>query len=110
MAGWKPACLSPKRPRINTGWLEEVAAGPSLADNNRAALLAGRAPQGRVDTGPVICACHQVGLTTIVETIRDRKLTTVQEIGEVLAAGTNCGSCIPELRDILKGSKAHAAA
>jgi len=33
--------------------------------------------------------------------IAARGLTTVAEIGVALRAGTNCGSCIPELKAIL---------
>jgi assimilatory nitrate reductase catalytic subunit len=29
-------------------------------------------------------------------------LTEAAEIGTALKAGTNCGSCIPELKDILR--------
>jgi assimilatory nitrate reductase catalytic subunit len=29
----------------------------------------------------------------------------VEEIGKALRAGTNCGSCLPELKRIVQGSK-----
>ncbi|WP_455216709.1 (2Fe-2S)-binding protein [Kaarinaea lacus] len=31
-----------------------------------------------------------------------QKLTTVEEIGKALQAGTNCGSCIPEIDLLIK--------
>jgi assimilatory nitrate reductase catalytic subunit len=40
-------------------------------------------------------------LQTLHRTIATRRLTSVAEIGTVLRAGTNCGSCIPELKAIL---------
>jgi assimilatory nitrate reductase catalytic subunit len=40
-------------------------------------------------------------LRTLRDAIARRKLTSVAEIGAVLRAGTNCGSCLPELRAIL---------
>jgi assimilatory nitrate reductase catalytic subunit len=65
-------------------------------------VLAGRAPGKQVDRGPVVCACFDVGLATIVATIRDQSLTNVAAIGAALRAGTNCGSCRPTLTRILR--------
>jgi assimilatory nitrate reductase catalytic subunit len=47
-----------------------------------------------------------VGVNTIVEAIRTRGLRSVEEIGAALEAGTNCGSCLPELGRILGGEPA----
>jgi assimilatory nitrate reductase catalytic subunit len=65
-------------------------------------VLAGRAPGEQADRGPVVCACFDVGLATIVATIRDQSLTDVSAIGAALRAGTNCGSCRPALARILR--------
>jgi len=43
-----------------------------------------------------------VGHATIVEAIQSAGLTSVAEIGAALRAGTNCGSCLPELAAILR--------
>ncbi|HEV2549032.1 MAG TPA: nitrate reductase [Stellaceae bacterium] len=51
--------------------------------------------------GRTICACFGIGLNTLYDTITSHRLTEVAEIGAILRAGTNCGSCIPELRAIL---------
>jgi assimilatory nitrate reductase catalytic subunit len=60
--------------------------------------------------GRTICACFGVGLQTLHEIIVRRQLTSIAEIGAVLRAGTNCGSCIPELRAVLQNAgNAHAA-
>jgi assimilatory nitrate reductase catalytic subunit len=48
----------------------------------------------------VICACFGVGRTTICETIA-RGARSVAELGVQLKAGTNCGSCIPELKRLI---------
>ena len=59
--------------------------------------------------GRTICACFGVGLQTLHEIIVRRQLTSIAEIGAVLRAGTNCGSCIPELRAVLQNAgNAHA--
>jgi assimilatory nitrate reductase catalytic subunit len=70
----------------------------------RTCLLAGQ-QAGHLaasDAGRTICACFGIGLRTLHQTIASRRLTSVGEIGVALRAGTNCGSCIPELRAILR--------
>jgi assimilatory nitrate reductase catalytic subunit len=54
----------------------------------------------------VVCACFSVGLTTIRDKIESGEATTVDEIGKLLRAGTNCGSCVPELKRILATTRA----
>ena len=39
--------------------------------------------------------------TTIKQAIRNGEAKSVEEIGRCLKAGTNCGSCIPELKQLL---------
>ena len=36
--------------------------------------------------------------------------TSVEEIGEVLRAGTNCGSCLPELKKVVALERSEAPA
>jgi assimilatory nitrate reductase catalytic subunit len=76
--------------------------GTPVEADGRAALLAGMSGPRRVDPGRIVCACFGVGLKAIDGAIRDRRLTTAAEIGEALRAGTNCGSCLPELKQILR--------
>jgi assimilatory nitrate reductase catalytic subunit len=73
-------------------------------------VLAGRAPGRQVDRGATVCACFDVGTTTILAAIRDRQLADVAAIGRALKAGTNCGSCRPALARLLADAKepAHA--
>jgi assimilatory nitrate reductase catalytic subunit len=84
-------------------------AEPAPAEN-RSRLLAGRPLSGAPDVGAIICACHAVGRTTIVDAIAARGLDTVHAIGEALKAGTNCGSCKPELAAILRETSAARSA
>jgi assimilatory nitrate reductase catalytic subunit len=53
------------------------------------------------DPGPVVCACFGVGRNTLCDAISRHKLATAQQIGAQLKAGTNCGSCLPEIRALL---------
>jgi assimilatory nitrate reductase catalytic subunit len=69
---------------------------------DRRVLLSGRRGDGMADTGPVICACFGVGLSEIRSAVAKGGAVTVADIGRLLRAGTNCGSCVPELRAIIE--------
>jgi assimilatory nitrate reductase catalytic subunit len=77
--------------------------GTAITPEMRTYLLAaqGAGAAAARSSGRTVCACFAVGLQTLHRTIRARRLTSVAEIGTVLRAGTNCGSCIPELKAIL---------
>jgi len=90
-------------------WLSELFVRDQLAGQDRADLLAGGRAH-RKDAGPTVCACHQVGRNTILEAIASQNLTSVEAIGRALRAGTNCGSCIPELRRLLNEEKSRTTA
>lgn len=64
-------------------------------------ILTGRAPSDRPDPGPTLCSCFSVGVNTIVTAIETQGLLSVDAIGAALQAGTNCGSCRPELASLL---------
>jgi assimilatory nitrate reductase catalytic subunit len=98
------ACLFLSRGAAGLPRREAVAAllGRELDPDARASLLAGTPRSSApIDAGPTICACFGVGLRTLHDTIAHRHLTSVAEIGTALRAGTNCGSCLPELHAIL---------
>lgn len=57
-----------------------------------------RMPELAADCGPIVCACFGVGRNQIVEAVVREKLASAEAIGRRLKAGTNCGSCVPELR------------
>ena len=90
-------------------WLKQQLAEPKLAETARRALLAGRAPEGGADHGPLVCACYGVGRNQICSVIEKGVARSVEEIGATLKAGTNCGSCLPELRRLVADTKAGAA-
>ncbi len=64
-------------------------------------VLSGRSSAISEDCGPIVCSCFEVGLKTIIGAIAQKRLITVDDIGDVLQAGTNCGSCRPELADLI---------
>lgn len=69
----------------------------SLTIEQRKSLLSGRAADGAEDDGALVCACFGVGAKAIDKAIANGA-RSVAEIGARLRAGTNCGSCIPELK------------
>jgi assimilatory nitrate reductase catalytic subunit len=81
--------------------------GAELTEPQRRAALSGRSADGLADAGPVICACFGVGLNVIRDAIASKQATDVAAIGAALRAGTNCGSCLPELKRIVH-EHAHA--
>jgi assimilatory nitrate reductase catalytic subunit len=75
--------------------------GDALGDDARRVLLSGRSADGLASAGPIVCACFSVGLATIRSAIQSGAATSVETIGQALRAGTNCGSCLPELKRIV---------
>jgi assimilatory nitrate reductase catalytic subunit len=64
-------------------------------------VLAGRPGADQPDPGPTVCSCLNVGVNTIRAAIESGQTMSVEAIGKHLGAGTNCGSCRPELADLL---------
>jgi len=62
--------------------------------------LSGRPAADQPDPGPTVCACFNVGRNTLRGAIA-AGATTVPALGEATCAGTNCGSCKPELAALL---------
>jgi assimilatory nitrate reductase catalytic subunit len=52
-------------------------------------------------TEAVVCACFQVGLDAVRKAVACGAANSVEDIGRTLRAGTNCGSCLPELKRIV---------
>jgi assimilatory nitrate reductase catalytic subunit len=96
-----PADAAPQRDAVKVLFESET-----LTDMQHRMLLSGRAADGLAEIGPVICACFGVGLNVIREAIASKSATNVEAIGKALRAGTNCGSCLPELKRIVHDTHA----
>ncbi len=70
----------------------------TIAERERQTLLSGC--NGLPDTGPLVCCCFAVGLVEIENAVASGA-ASVEKLGKLLRAGTNCGSCLPELRKIV---------
>ena len=76
--------------------------GAAVPDGARGRLLAGRPGDAAVSEGPRVCACYGVSRDAIRHAAVTHRLRTVSDVGVLLRAGTNCGSCIPEIEEILR--------
>ncbi len=81
-----------------------------IGEDTSAEILSGRPGAERPDPGPTVCACFDVGQNTILEAIRSQRLSSVEQIGAALQAGSNCGSCKPELQALLAAATTPVAA
>jgi assimilatory nitrate reductase catalytic subunit len=98
-------------------WLREyLDSGQPVAALGRLLLSpSSKAPQGFKARGRVICNCHDVAESEIIEALATQSSDTPEEalcdLQKKLRCGTSCGSCVPELkRVILQGAMARAEA
>lgn len=83
-------------------WVGNLFGKAVLDTADMSALLAARPHKGAVsDTGRTVCACFGIGEKTIRQAIKKHGLNSVEAVGQVLKAGTGCGSCVPEIRRIV---------
>jgi len=94
------AFLAPDAALPPRDWLQARFADAGIAPADRAHLLAGFPPGARADRP--VCNCFGVGRAQILAAIKDQSLDSVDAIGRALGAGTQCGSCRPELALLLK--------
>jgi assimilatory nitrate reductase catalytic subunit len=87
-------------------WLQRLMSKPVPA--NEWLLLAGRELDSS-SKGALICSCHEVGKDEIIAAIRMGARDT-QSLGKLLRCGTGCGSCIPELKQVLAAETAKPSA
>ena len=99
--GQLQACLftGPDHALPSRDWLISLFAQPALAAADRRALLAARRPGGAAPEPP-ICVCMGVGAGAIRAAITGG-CRDVAAVGAATKAGTNCGSCKPEIAGIL---------
>ena len=76
--------------------------GAPVPDRLGRRILAGRMYDATAAEGPRVCACFGVTRDAVRHAVVTHRLRSVQQIGVLLQAGTNCGSCIPELEEILR--------
>jgi assimilatory nitrate reductase catalytic subunit len=79
---------------------------------DRIRILAGRsATAAGADHGPILCACMGVGRNRVIAAIGGERSgsCTVDTIGAMTGAGTNCGSCRAEIRGLIHAASSAKA-
>jgi assimilatory nitrate reductase catalytic subunit len=92
--------MGPARDAGDWNVVKGLFAAEALSDEQRRMLLSGKSVDGLASSGPIVCACFGVGRDTICTTIA-AGAGSAAEIGAQLKAGTNCGSCIPEMKRLI---------
>jgi assimilatory nitrate reductase catalytic subunit len=92
--------MGPAREAGDWNVVKSLFGAGTLSDDQRRTLLSGKSMDGLASAGPIVCACFGVGRTTICDAIA-AGAASAAEIGARLKAGTNCGSCIPELKRLI---------
>lgn len=100
---------APDRPVLDRNWIASLFGGGALDEGARAGLLVGRTASGTGVSDRLICSCYSVGLAAITDAIQGRQAISVEELGRLLQAGTGCGSCLSELKEIVDETVPRAA-
>ncbi|THV20229.1 nitrate reductase [Peteryoungia ipomoeae] len=74
----------------------------------RSSIIAGRPSTHQPDKGAIVCSCHSVGINEIAAAAR-AGCRSLEAIGAATRAGTNCGSCRPEIRRLIDAHHVLAA-
>jgi NAD(P)H-nitrite reductase large subunit len=53
----------------------------------------------------IICTCNNITKSDILDAIKQKGYSSIEEIQDALDAGTVCGSCIEDIEEILKSAK-----
>jgi len=80
-----------------TPWLQTLLQHTVNAESWQ---LLERQETSALNAGRIICSCFRISEERIVEAIAKGARST-EELGKTLRCGTNCGSCIPDLQQLL---------
>jgi assimilatory nitrate reductase catalytic subunit len=94
---------------VSRSWACEQLGKAVPEPRDRLRLLAGRPAAAGTDKGAIACSCFEVGEKQIVDAAVKGGCRDVEHIGRNLRAGTNCGSCRPEILKILQSQSASKA-
>ena len=94
--------IAPKELLPDREWLSGLFQRKRLSAMHRKALLAGQAISMSKSEGELVCSCFKVGKKRIIQTIKEKNITNEKQVTACLKAGGNCGSCLPEIRGLIK--------
>ncbi|WP_151708981.1 nitrate reductase [Acinetobacter brisouii] len=90
-------------------WIASLFKRERLSATHRKALLAAAPMNAGSSEGPLVCSCFKVGKNRILETIKTQNITHEKQVTACLKAGGNCGSCLPEIRGLIKSCQQELA-
>ncbi|WP_166168091.1 nitrate reductase [Acinetobacter sp. SA01] len=102
--------IAPKALLPDRDWVASLFKRERLSAMHRKALLAGQPMSMANNEGPLVCSCFKVGKNRIIETIKEKNITNEKQVTACLKAGGNCGSCLPEIRGLIKACQMEAVA
>ena len=88
---------------LSQTWLSQQLAELETSGSQ---ILAGQPPAGQMDVGSIVCSCFQVGSKQIAAVIEDGSAQDVNQVGALLKAGTNCGSCRVDIQGMFSSLSA----
>ncbi|MFP6840809.1 MAG: molybdopterin-dependent oxidoreductase [Acinetobacter sp.] len=100
--------IAPKALLPDRDWVASLFKRERLSAMHRKALLAGQAMSMGNSEGPLVCSCFKVGKNRIIDTIKEKNLSNEKQVTACLKAGGNCGSCLPEIRGLIKACQMEA--
>ena len=96
-------------PPLDADWLGEHFAAAVLTPAECRGLLAGRPQAARPARGHIVCSCFAVGREAILGAIA-AGAESAAAVGTATRAGTNCGSCRPEINALIAAARRRSAA
>ncbi len=93
--------ISPQPVAVSRNWAAGLLVESFATPAEKLKILAARPGADQPDPGAIVCSCFSVGTNQIADAAKTKGCMSVDDIGATLGAGTNCGSCRPEIKKIL---------
>ncbi len=93
--------VAPSPVTVSRTFAADKLGGLFQATSGRLRVLAGRAGATEPDRGATVCVCFEIGFNQIVDAVTRGGCISLDAVGAALKAGTNCGSCRPEIGRII---------
>ena len=93
--------IAPTPVQVSRSWARDLLSQEFHEPEKRLRLLAARAGADQPNRGAIVCSCFSVGANQITDALCAGSCETLDDVGAATQAGTNCGSCRPEIRRLI---------